>query len=180
MRRAPWILIAVMLLGLWAWSQRHAAFDVADTSLQVPAESDRSAVDRRAPAPLAGVRSSDPATVRESDGRPATEQGSDAATRRPYHAAPAWLPREAIDTLRRIAGGGPYPYRQDGITFENREGHLPSRLRGDYREYTVATPGARDRGARRIITAGDPPTAFFYTGDHYRSFRRIPDAMRSP
>lgn len=90
--------------------------------------------------------------------------------------APA-LPAEALATLRRIASGGPYPYRQDGGTFGNRERLLPSRPRGWYREYTVDTPRSRDRGARRIVTGGDPATEFFYTDDHYRSFRRIDPAQ---
>ena len=83
------------------------------------------------------------------------------------------LPAEALDTLRRIRAGGPYRHRQDDGVFGNREGLLPDRPRGWYREYTVDTPGARDRGARRIVTGGRPPAEFYYTDDHYRSFRRI-------
>lgn len=83
------------------------------------------------------------------------------------------LPPEAHDTLRLIERGGPFPHRQDGTVFQNREGLLPDRPRGYYREYTVRTPGARDRGARRIVTGGDPPEVFYYTEDHYRSFRSI-------
>lgn len=81
------------------------------------------------------------------------------------------LPAEARDTLRLIDHGGPYPFRRDGVEFGNREHLLPLRERGYYREYTVPTPGARDRGARRIITGRSGER--FYTGDHYRSFRRI-------
>ena len=83
----------------------------------------------------------------------------------------AELPPEARQTLERIKAGGPHPYAQDGRTFHNREKRLPQRGRGYYREYTVKTPGARDRGARRIVAgqAGE----FYYTDDHYRSFRRI-------
>jgi guanyl-specific ribonuclease Sa len=88
-------------------------------------------------------------------------------------AYPDFLPPEAIDTLRLIARGGPYPHRQDDGTFGNRERRLPPQPRGYYREYTVDTPGSRDRGARRIIAGGQPPTEFFYTDDHYRSFRRF-------
>lgn len=83
------------------------------------------------------------------------------------------LPVEAIDTLRRIRAGGPFHYRQDGGIFHNREHLLPQRPAGYYREYTVDTPGERDRGARRIVTGGRPPAEFFYTADHYRSFRPI-------
>jgi ribonuclease T1 len=89
------------------------------------------------------------------------------------------LPQEARDTLWRIKHGGPFPYRKDGTTFQNRERRLPPRYRGYYREYTVRTPYAADRGARRIIAGqgmtGDVRTSgeYYYTGDHYRSFRRI-------
>lgn len=84
---------------------------------------------------------------------------------------PAFLPPEAGDTLDLIARGGPFPHRQDGGVFGNREGLLPDSPRGYYHEYTVETPGARDRGARRIITGGNPPVVYYYTDDHYRSFR---------
>jgi ribonuclease T1 len=81
------------------------------------------------------------------------------------------LPREARETLRLIRQGGPFPYRKDGTIFGNRERLLPLRARGYYREYTVPTPGARDRGARRIVAGRN--AEFYYTEDHYRSFRRI-------
>ncbi|ALN55437.1 ribonuclease domain-containing protein [Lysobacter enzymogenes] len=87
--------------------------------------------------------------------------------------APAFLPAEARDVLRRIADGGPFAHRQDGSTFQNRERRLPAQARGYYREYTVETPGSGDRGARRIVTGGDPPSEYYYTDDHYRSFRRF-------
>ena len=83
------------------------------------------------------------------------------------------LPPEAIDTLALIQRGGPFPYRKDGTVFQNRERLLPQKPRGYYREYTVPTPGARDRGARRIVTGGNPPEVFYYTSDHYRSFRQV-------
>ena len=84
---------------------------------------------------------------------------------------PAFLPGEARDTILRIARGGPFPHRQDGAVFGNREGHLPSKPRGFYREFTVDTPGADTRGARRIVTGGWPPQVWYYTDDHYDSFR---------
>ncbi|MBP7467394.1 MAG: ribonuclease [Thauera sp.] len=94
--------------------------------------------------------------------------GSD--TRLPSHAG---LPPEAIETLALIQRGGPFPYRKDGTTFQNRERLLPAKPRDYYREYTVPTPGARDRGARRIVAGGNPPEVFYYTADHYSSFRQI-------
>jgi ribonuclease T1 len=81
------------------------------------------------------------------------------------------LPPEAAETLALIRAGGPFPYARDGTTFFNREGLLPKAPRGHYREYTVKTPGSRDRGARRIVASRRGE--FYYTGDHYRSFRRI-------
>jgi ribonuclease T1 len=93
--------------------------------------------------------------------------------------AVAELPRQARDTLALIRNGGPFPYRKDGTVFQNRERLLPARKRGYYTEYTVPTPSARDRGARRIIagkgTTGDAATSgeYYYTDDHYETFRRI-------
>ena len=81
------------------------------------------------------------------------------------------LPKEAIATIVLIRQGGPFPYQRDGVTFGNREKILPLRERGWYREYTVKTPGARDRGARRIVAGRDG--TLYYTDDHYRSFKRI-------
>lgn len=88
-------------------------------------------------------------------------------------ALPSFLPPEAGRTVALIRRGGPFPHAQDGGVFQNREGRLPRQPRGWYREYTVRTPGERTRGARRIVTGGDPPVAWYYTGDHYRSFRRF-------
>lgn len=83
----------------------------------------------------------------------------------------AALPPEARATLALVKAGGPFPYGQDGRAFGNREKLLPRRDHGYYREYTVNTPGAGDRGARRIVAGRDGE--FFYTADHYRSFKRI-------
>lgn len=84
-----------------------------------------------------------------------------------------FLPREAHATLALIDRGGPYPYRQDGTVFHNREGLLPKRALGYYQEFTVDTPGLRHRGARRIVTGGQPPSEWYYTEDHYQSFREF-------
>ncbi len=89
------------------------------------------------------------------------------------------LPRQARETLALIKQGGPFPYRKDGTVFQNREKRLPIRPRGYYSEYTVRTPGSRDRGARRIVagrgSTGSPATSgeYYYTDDHYETFRRI-------
>lgn len=84
---------------------------------------------------------------------------------------PSFLPSEADATVRLIQRDGRFPHRQDGGVFANREGRLPARPRGYYREYTVDTPGVAHRGARRIITGGHPPEVWYYTDDHYTSFR---------
>ena len=81
------------------------------------------------------------------------------------------LPPEARQTIALIKAGGPFPYSRDGVVFNNREGQLPKKARGYYHEYTVKTPGARDRGARRIIAGRDG--ALYYTDDHYRTFKRV-------
>ncbi len=97
------------------------------------------------------------------------------------------LPWEAQQTLALIKQGGPFPFDRDGSVFSNRERLLPQAARGTYREYTVKTPGRRDRGARRIVAAHamksgatgsrNPPASgamqYWYTADHYRSFKRI-------
>jgi ribonuclease T1 len=87
----------------------------------------------------------------------------------------AKLPAEARDVLLLIRAGGPFPYERDGVTFGNRERLLPAQRRGYYHEYTVTTPGAKNRGARRIICGGSrrTPDVCYYTDDHYASFRRI-------
>jgi ribonuclease T1 len=88
----------------------------------------------------------------------------------------AQLPAEAQATRSLIRTGGPFPFPKDGVTFGNRERLLPTQPRGYYREYTVPTPRARNRGARRIVCGGKPPVqpeVCYYTGDHYASFSRI-------
>lgn len=146
MRRNLWLIAAVLLIGLWAWSQHSARTPVATSASD-------SAPQREQTGPVGND------TVRVDDTR--------------GDAYPAFLPREAHDVLRRIAAGGPFDHRQDGSTFQNRENRLPKQPRGYYREYTVETPGSDDRGARRIVTGGDPPREYFYSDDHYRSFRRF-------
>ena len=83
----------------------------------------------------------------------------------------ATLPKEALDTLKLVQRGGPFPFAKDGAVFGNREGRLPKQARGYYHEYTVKTPGERTRGARRIIAGKGGE--YYYSDDHYNSFRRI-------
>lgn len=110
---------------------------------------------------------------------PAETSQSGRADERNKDPLPAFLPKEARETIALIQRGGPYPHRQDGSTFGNRERQLPQRPRGYYREYTVDTPGLSHRGAKRIVTGGDPPDAWYYTDDHYESFRSFEVPARS-
>ena len=104
-------------------------------------------------------------------------EGNDAVAFTRYAAdALAELPREGRTTYGRILQGGPFSSDKDGTVFGNRERILPRQARGYYREYTVRTPGAKNRGARRIVCGGlqpQVPDACFYTGDHYNSFQQI-------
>ena len=86
------------------------------------------------------------------------------------------LPVQGRKTYALILDGGPFAHEKDGVVFGNRERILPRQKRGYYREYTVKTPGSRDRGARRIVCGGQVPTVpdtCYYTSDHYSSFRKI-------
>ena len=163
--RLPLIaFVALLLIGgaVW-WSQRD---DAPDTTPAVAAR-----------------EAGDPQRIKETlslppveDTRPGGLAGDvpTPPTSAPApRALPAFLPPEARATLALIARGGPFPHRQDGAVFQNREGRLPRQGRGYYREYTVDTPGLAHRGARRIVTGGDPPREYYYTDDHYESFRRF-------
>ena len=87
----------------------------------------------------------------------------------------AELPQQGVQMYQLIHQGGPFAYEKDGTVFGNRERLLPAQKRGYYHEYTVKTPGARNRGARRIVCGGQPktPDVCYYTADHYASFRKI-------
>ncbi|MEL1264659.1 ribonuclease domain-containing protein [Pseudoxanthomonas putridarboris] len=159
--RLPLIALVVLLLagaGAWWWSQRDAAPEA------VPAVAEREAGD---PQRLSGVLLPLPPV---EDTRPTESAPTNEAAR---DSLPAFLPAEARHTLRLIRQGGPFPHRQDGSVFGNREGRLPRQPNGYYREYTVETPGLDHRGARRIVTGGQPPREYYYTDDHYESFRRF-------
>lgn len=153
----PWLLLAIVLVGGWmAWPRQPSPPSPA------PAEHEAARAPRadRTPERLPRIESS----------QPQPDAGPYAA---PPSALPGFLPPEARDTIALIQRGGPYPHRQDGSVFGNREGRLPRQPRGWYREYTVDTPGLDHRGARRIVTGGDPPREWYYSDDHYDSFRRF-------
>lgn len=154
MRRPVWIIVGLLVLGLWLWSQH---------GVRVPAEVPGGT------AQVSQPRVTSPFRLPSAESGPSRQPVADA--RAPTARYPAFLPPEAHDVLERIARGGPFEYRQDGGVFQNRERRLPAQPRGYYREYTVETPGSSDRGARRIITGGEPPREYWYTNDHYRSFQ---------
>ena len=143
----PWLLLALVVVAWWLWPKPHAAAPPASPTITAPA----------ATPPVRGIESARPVDTPD-----ARDTG-----------LPAFLPAEARATVALIQRGGPFPHRQDGSVFGNRENRLPRQPRGWYREYTVETPGLDHRGARRIVTGGDPPREWYYTDDHYDSFRRF-------
>ena len=151
----PWLALALVLaLGWRLWQA-----EPAPATPQVPGTTAQDVALADMPAPAQQPLAQQPA--------------SDAAL-------PAFLPPEAHATIALILRDGPYPYRQDGGSFGNRERHLPAKPRGWYREFTVDTPGLRHRGARRIVTGGNPPAEWYYTDDHYDSFRRFDVPRATP
>lgn len=174
--RKPLVIIAVLLvlIGGWFWQQQRARHDaVGEAPPTISA--DAGAPAGRSELPLPPIESTrvgaDAGTSVAPPPPPAATPVSAPATAN--DTLPAFLPPEAHRTLALIARGGPFPNRQDGSVFGNREGRLPARQRGYYREYTVDTPGLDHRGARRIVTGGQPPVEYYYTDDHYESFRRF-------
>ncbi len=152
MRKPVLLIAAIVLLAAGLWGIR---------AVQQP------------PHPQFAPALSDPAALPPAQ-RPATPAASADAT------LPAFLPPEARTTIALIQRGGPFPHRQDGSVFGNRENRLPSRPRGYYREYTVDTPGLEHRGTRRLVTGGDPPDVWYYSDDHYASFRSFSIASGRP
>jgi guanyl-specific ribonuclease Sa len=155
-------LVLVVLLSGWFWQQnrtRHAAGNDPAVAAAPVANAGNSQ-----PLPLPPLETTRNGSQTDTAPAPAASAQTDPALA-------AFLPAEAHATLRLIALGGPFPHSQDGSVFGNRERRLPSKPRGYYREYTVETPGLGHRGARRIITGGQPPAVYYYTDDHYDSFR---------
>mgnify|MGYP000926269476 CR=1 FL=1 len=168
--RALFVLLATLLLGtglsvLQACNGQPQP-DVR-ASVQVSGQTAGQASDQASS--RTSERAQDRASERASDR--ASRQGADSLGT----VAVADLPAEARQTLALIREGGPYPYEKDGTVFGNYERKLPRQRRGFYTEYTVRTPQVRSRGARRIIAGGPDgrPTEFYYTDDHYQTFRRI-------
>ncbi|CTP83668.1 ribonuclease [Xanthomonas translucens pv. arrhenatheri] len=155
MRKPVLLIVAIALLAAGLWGIR---------ALQQPPHP-QFAPALTHPAPLPAPAPAPP---------PATPAANADAT------LPPFLPPEARATIALIQRGGPFPHRQDSSVFGNRENRLPSRPRGYYREYTVDTPGLEHRGTRRIVTGGDPPDVWYYSDDHYASFRSFSIASGRP
>ena len=150
------VALAVVLTGWWQQQQ-------SGTPAPAPSAAERSApsaVEGPAPSTLEGAPAGPAASAPPQESSPAR-----------LEAIPASERPQLEETLRLIARGGPFPYGKDGTVFQNRENRLPARPRGYYREYTVPTPGARNRGARRVVQGKDGDT--WYTSDHYKTFVRI-------
>jgi len=154
----PWLLLAIVLALGWQYWQRSAG----------PA------------APAVGPGTEVPLPIPAPASSPAPAPTTTPAPPADTPAWPAFLPPEARATVELIQRGGPFPHRQDGSVFGNREGLLPRQPRGWYREYTVDTPGLSHRGARRIVTGGNPPRDWYYSDDHYRSFRAFEAPGNTP
>jgi guanyl-specific ribonuclease Sa len=78
------------------------------------------------------------------------------------------------------------PYKEDGQIFTNKEGILPEKPQGYYREYTLilpkdaaqqfyvgntlytALPSYSERGSERIVIGGG--ATIYYTPTHYKNF----------
>lgn len=184
--RALFVLLAVLLLGtgllvLQACNGQpqpdvRASVQVSGQTAGQASDQASSRTSERAQ-DRASERASDRASGRASDR--ASDRSSDRASRQGADGlgtvAVGDLPAEARQTLALIREGGPYPYEKDGSVFGNYERKLPRQRRGYYTEYTVRTPRVRSRGARRIIAGGRDGrhTEFYYTDDHYQTFRRI-------
>ncbi|GAA1384607.1 hypothetical protein GCM10009639_06220 [Kitasatospora putterlickiae] len=170
-----WTVLAVLLCAIAAAVGYVASDGTGDGTPKATATSTGRAASSSAPAGSSAPSAPKPSAPKPS--APATPPAATAATTWvPTDPAMAdvcrtKLPAQALDTLGLIAKGGPYPYRSDGIVFENRENRLPRETSGYYHEFTVVTPGSADRGARRVVT-GDSGEQY-WTADHYGTFQEI-------
>ncbi len=173
--RAAWLLALALLLAGCSLIPAPTGGAAARPSAQASQPSPAPTRAQPSPAPTRQPKAT-PTRGRASP--PPARQPKATPTARAAEALPGFeaiaaseLPREAQRTLALIAQGGPFPYRQDGAVFQNRERLLPRQPGGYYHEYTVATPGSDDRGARRIVTGAGGE--IFYTDDHYDSFVQV-------
>ena len=182
-RRTLQILVAVLSLALLAACFR--IYNLSEKSTEHNNANSNSAIVTDAAQKNTTLRTKDAAAKpQDRVDLNSTETRSNAKVKPSYDSDLATidyvaLPKEAQTVIRMIQSRSDFPYRQDGQTFGNREGILPAQSRGYYQEYTVPTPGADNRGARRIVsgkgTTGENATSgeYYYTSDHYRSFRQV-------
>ena len=175
------VLGMVFTLGLVgacnAWQSKHDAATPRSSSSSMGAavrSDDASSGNRQSKQNSRASSGSDNAGAHANAGGAAAVAGGDFAT-----ISFRSLPPEAQEVIGKIKARSDFPYPQDGKVFSNREGILPAKARGYYHEYTVPTPGASNRGARRVVAGsgatGDVATAgeYYYTADHYRTFNRV-------
>ncbi len=174
LRWAAWLVAACgLILTACVSAPRDANPANAVPSLTAAARATATDSDTAVPTMLRAQPSATAAQAKPTRTRPPATATRVAARSGFKTIARAELPPEAIKTLTLIQRGGPFPYRQDGQVFQNREGILPKKQSGYYHEYTVETPGSDDRGARRIVTGASGE--YYYTSDHYASFKMISD-----
>lgn len=177
--RRLWSILAVVLLvavGAW-WLVGGNGGEAGRTpTTPAPAPSAAASTTERTQPPSTATSTAPTGRTQTSRAPTGRTQTTHPATVDPVSGLPfvevADLPKEAVRTLELIDSGGPFPYEKDGSTFGNFERILPQERRGFYREYTVDTPGSRNRGARRIVT-GDNDRIHYWTDDHYVTFKRI-------
>ena len=159
------VALAVVVVGLIAWSRAGSGDASAAAGGSTTIQSTTSQLAG------SGVDQKQSSTNKSTTSTKKSATTSTVRATRLRTVALAALPEEAQATWRLVQRKGPFPYDRDGITFENREGRLPTKPRGYYHEYTVTTPGESDRGARRLIvgSGGD----VYYTDDHYDSFAQV-------
>ena len=166
--RAFLLLVAAAALVVWFFSPADR-----DGSPSSSGDTSSSGSSSESPSPThrlteTNTPSTEPTTVPST---PPAGEGTDPASGLPVVRL-ADLPPEAARTVELIDAGGPFPEPEhDGGTFGNREELLPDQPYGYYREYTVPTPGAETRGARRIVAGRGGE--LYWTADHYSSFSLI-------
>jgi len=186
MQSVMWLVVLALLFAFYYFYTRPTAPATPPAPTATPTLAAAATVSLDQPAPATAVAQPPAAALAAPSDAPASAAPTAAPspTPRPARATPTRgppatidglpmilpddLPPEARETLALIDQGGPFPFSRDGVVFQNRERLLPQQPQGYYQEYTVITPGSRDRGARRIVTgeAGER----YYTDDHYASF----------
>jgi ribonuclease T1 len=124
-----------------------------------------------APSPVLTASASSPAMTSIPPSAPTDTTGTATPDSGLATISESALPVQARRTLDLIRAGGPYPYSQDGVVFQNRERLLPHQPSGYYHEYTAREPGSSGRGPWRLVTG--KVGEVFWTSDHYSSFQQV-------